>query len=99
MPDEPWTELGYAHRLVRVYGERLRYVAAWQRWLLWDGRRWAADDTGQAARWAKVIARRLTTEAMAITDAAERKAAVNLARRGESAASVRGALTLASTEK
>jgi putative DNA primase/helicase len=98
IPDEPWTELGYAHRLVKVYGDRLRYVPAWQRWLLWDGKRWAPDATGQAARWAKVIARRLTTEALALTDEADRKVKVPAARRGESAASVRGALSLASTE-
>jgi hypothetical protein len=24
LPREPWTELGYAHRLVHVYGDRLR---------------------------------------------------------------------------
>ena len=45
---EPVTELGYARRLVKVYGARLRYVPAWRRWLLWDGTRWAHDSTGQA---------------------------------------------------
>ena len=48
LPDEPKTELGYARRLVHVYGAHLRYVAAWRRWLVWDGRRWAHDATGQA---------------------------------------------------
>lgn len=33
MPDEPRTELGYAHRLIHVYGDRLRYVPVWRRWL------------------------------------------------------------------
>jgi putative DNA primase/helicase len=98
MPGEPWTELGYAHRLIRVYGDRLRYVPAWRRWLVWDGTRWARDDTGQAARWMKVIARKLTTDAYAIVDKDERRTAVNAARRGESSAGVSGALTLASTE-
>lgn len=98
MPGEPWTELGYAHRLIRVYGEELRYVPAWRRWLVWDGARWARDDTGQAARWMKVIARRLTTDAYAITDDQRRRAAIREARRGESSAGVSGALTLASTE-
>jgi putative DNA primase/helicase len=98
MPDEPKTELGYARRLIAVYGDRLRYVPVWNRWLVWDGRRWAHDSTGQAPRWMKVIARRLTTDALALEDGQERKAAMNLARRAESAASVRGALTLASTE-
>jgi putative DNA primase/helicase len=98
LPHEPKTELGYARRLIVVYGDRLRYVPAWNRWLVWDGRRWAHDSTGQAQRWMKVIARRLTTDALAIEGDQERKAAMSLARRAESAASVRGALTLASTE-
>jgi putative DNA primase/helicase len=98
LPSEPKTELGYARRLIAVYGDRLRYVPAWNRWLVWDGQRWVHDSTGQAPRWMKVIARRLTTDALAMPGEQERKAAMNLARRAESAAAVRGALTLASTE-
>lgn len=99
MPGEPKTELGHARRLIHVYGHRLRYVPAWRRWLVWDGIRWCPDATGQAARWAKMIARRLTTDALGITDDAKRRAALNVARRGESSAGVAGALTLASTEE
>ena len=98
LPSEPKTELGYARRLITVYGDRLRYVPAWNRWLVWDGKRWAHDATGQAQRWMKVIARRLTTDALAIEGDQERRSAMSLARRAESAASVRGSLTLASTE-
>ena len=99
MPGEPVTELGYARRLIRVYGERLRYVSAWRRWLVWDGQRWAHDTSGQAPRWMKAIARRLTSDALAIENERDRQAALNLARRGESAAGISGALTLASTEE
>lgn len=98
LPDEPWTEFGYARRLIHVYGNRLRYVPAWRQWLVWDGQRWAHDSTGQAQRWMKVIARRLTTDAMAIQNDQERRATEGLARRGESSAGVKGALTLAGTE-
>ena len=76
MPDEPKTELGYAKRLIPVYGDRLRYVPAWSRWLVWDGKRWAHDTTGQAARWMKVIARRVTDDALAIEDDRRRRAAL-----------------------
>ena len=98
IPNEPKTELGYAHRLIAVYGDRLRYVPAWRRWLVWDGKRWAYDGTGQSARWMKSIARRVTADALALEDEKERKAALNIARRGESSAGVAGALTLAGTE-
>jgi putative DNA primase/helicase len=99
MPTEPRTELGYAHRLAHVYGDRLRYVPAWRRWLIWDGKRWEHDTTGQAQRWMKAIARRVTADALAIKDSQQRKMMVNLARRGESSAGVNGALTLAGTEQ
>ena len=98
LPDEPSTDLGYARRLVHVYGGRLRYVPAWRRWLIWDGRRWAHDSTVQAARWMKAIARRLTADALAIEDPLKRSAALSAARRGESSRAIAGALTLASTE-
>ena len=98
LPDEPRTELGYARRLVKVFGGRLRYVPAWRRWLVWDSTRWAHDSTGQAARWMKAIARRLTADALAIEDADDRRKALAAARRGESSHAIAGALTLASTE-
>jgi putative DNA primase/helicase len=98
LPAEPFTELGYARRLIHVYGPWLRHVGAWNRWLVWDGRRWVHDTEGQAARWQKIIARRVTNAALDIADEAARKAALHLARRHESAAGVAGALRLASTE-
>jgi putative DNA primase/helicase len=98
LPSEPRSELGYARRFVAVFGDQVRYVPAWRRWLVWDGKRWAHDETGQVARWAKTIARRVTTDAAAIVNKDERKAALNIARRGESAAGVAGMLTLAGTE-
>jgi putative DNA primase/helicase len=98
LPDEPKTELGYARRLIAVYGDRLRYIPVWRRWLVWDGARWAHDTTGQSARWMKAIARRITADALAIEDEQKRRSALSLARRGESSAGVAGALTLAGTE-
>jgi hypothetical protein len=37
--------------------DRLRYVAPWKRWMLWDGERWRADDTQRAFDLARDIAR------------------------------------------
>jgi putative DNA primase/helicase len=99
MPDEPHTEYGYARRLVDVYGDRLRFVPAWRRWLVWDGTRWAHDDSGQAHRWMKATARRLTVDAMSVMDADRRRAALRETKRAESAAGVAAALTLAGTER
>jgi putative DNA primase/helicase len=44
---------GNAERLILMCGEDLRYCHAFKKWLAWDGRRWAVDDTDQARRLAK----------------------------------------------
>ena len=93
LPGEIDSQYGYA-RLIHVYGGQLRYVPEWKWWLAWDGRRWAHDTTGQAARWMKSIARRVTADALAGRD----DQAVSRARHAESAPAIAGALTLAGTE-
>lgn len=99
MPGEPWTQLGYANRLVKVFGDDLRYVRAWQQWLYWDGRRWARDATGHAQRRAKGIARLLTHVAAECPDAGQRKDLKAQARSGETNAFIGGMLTLAGTDE
>ena len=47
------TDYGNAQRLVRDHGHDLKYVPAWGKWLVWDGRRWAEDGTGEIVRRAK----------------------------------------------
>jgi putative DNA primase/helicase len=98
LDDEPVTELGYAHRLIGAFGDYIRFVPAWKRWLVWDACRWKPDETGQVDRWMKIIARDQTTAALQIADPAVRKARMRDTSRAESSAAVRGALTLASTE-
>jgi putative DNA primase/helicase len=44
---------GNAERLIAMYGEDLRFCHAFKKWLVWDGMRWAVDDTDQARRLAK----------------------------------------------
>jgi putative DNA primase/helicase len=99
MPDEPWTQLGYAHRLVAVYGGQLRYVPAWKRWMVWDGKRWAHDQTGYAQRWAKLIARGMTDVVLASDDPTLRRDCYPIAEKGETNAFISGVLSLASTER
>jgi putative DNA primase/helicase len=47
------TDLGNARRVVQRHGADLRYVHPWRTWLVWDGRRWAEDMTGEAVRRVK----------------------------------------------
>lgn len=43
---------GNACRLKALFGNDLRYCHAMKKWLVWDGRRWAVDDTEQARGFA-----------------------------------------------
>jgi hypothetical protein len=47
------TDHGNSIRLARQHGQDLRHCHPWRQWLVWDGRRWRADDTGEVARRAK----------------------------------------------
>jgi putative DNA primase/helicase len=46
-------DTGNAERLILMFGNRLRHCPALRKWLVWDGRRWAVDDTGASRRLAK----------------------------------------------
>lgn len=99
MPIEPYTEYGHARRLVFEYGDGLRYVPAWKKWLVWDGTRWRPDTTGAVHRRAKILARSALNWTSEIPDKKERDKAYTAAKRLESSRGVGGILTLAGTEK
>jgi putative DNA primase/helicase len=44
------TDVGNGLRLVRQFGEDLRYVITWKKWLLWRDGRWMLDE-GAAVEW------------------------------------------------
>ena len=60
-PDDPsstpreidHTDIGNGRRLVKQFGDRLRYVHALKRWLIWDGTHWRIDDDLGVVRFAK----------------------------------------------
>jgi DNA primase catalytic core len=44
-------ELGNALRFAAQFGTRVRYVATWGVWILWNGTHWTIDNAQQAQRW------------------------------------------------
>ena len=53
------TDIGNSERLIRMYGDDVRYCATLKTWFVWDGRRWEQDETNRmldlATRTAKAI--------------------------------------------
>jgi putative DNA primase/helicase len=47
------TDTGNAKRLVKRHGADLRYCHPWNKWLVWDGRRWLPDATADVTYRAK----------------------------------------------
>ncbi len=92
------TDLGNAARLVAHHGQDLRYCYPWGAWLIYDGRRWAVDDTGEIHRRAKQTVKEIYREASAAADDEVRKAIAKHAVRSESENRIQAMISLAKSE-
>jgi putative DNA primase/helicase len=92
------TDYGLAERLVHHHGDDLRHVFAWHRDLVYDGRRFALDETGEAVRRTKRTVRAVYVEAADEPDDGRRKALADFARKAEAKAKIDAALDLARSE-
>ncbi len=57
------TDCGNAERFAEQHGADVRYCHQWAKWIVWDGRRWAVDQSGKVMRLAKRTARSIYVEA------------------------------------
>lgn len=100
------TDTGNAERLVSMFGDRIRFVTAWEKWLAFDGHRWAIDDKRQMERAAKAVARAIADDGDELIEKAgndEKKlklagAVKAHARRSESTAAKKAMLVSAQAE-
>jgi putative DNA primase/helicase len=53
------TDLGNAERFCADHGHNVRYLPAWKKWLVWDGKRWSVDDTLEVQAMAKRTIRKM----------------------------------------
>jgi putative DNA primase/helicase len=57
-----FTDEALALRFTERHKNRLRYVASWGRWLIWDGVAWRFDDTMKAFDLARAVCRSAAAE-------------------------------------
>ena len=95
---EPCTELGNARRFIRQHGQDLRFVPLWKKWLLWDGTRWAVDDTYKVTQRAKETVRSLPTELASIQEDEKRRAFLQHIARSEGYRWIANIVELAKSE-
>lgn len=93
------TDAGNAEAFEFLHGHRFRFDHSRGKWLAWNGRYWAKDETGEADRAAVQTAREFLKAAMQIPDPEDRKDAVDWAFRNESSYGRRAMLASAETIK
>jgi phage/plasmid primase, P4 family, C-terminal domain len=89
----PLTDSGNGERIVTLFGEEIRFCIEMDKWLVWDGKRWAVDQRKVATQRAKQMARLLYTQAVGSETISK------WARKSESHVAITAALKRASTEK
>ncbi len=92
------TDLGNGERFAARYGGQVRYVAAWDKWLLWDGRRWREDATAEVMRLAKFTAKSIHAEAAIAEDEDVQKKITKWAFDSQSRSRLEAMLALAKSE-
>lgn len=94
----PYTDSGNGERLAALYKDEIAFCVEMGKWLIWDGRRWAVDDSDKVGQKAKAMARLLAAQAAGIADKDERKTAEKWARKSESHAGITATLKRAAGE-
>ena len=78
------TDMGNAERLVKRYGEYLRYCYETGYWLVWNGKAWEKDNGDRVMALAKETVREIYTEATNASDRSKRKEIADHAKKSES---------------
>lgn len=92
------TDLGNAERLVACYRDRIRYCPPRRKWLMFDGKRYAWDETGEVHRLAKQTVRAIYGEAKHAHDREHAQEIGKHAHRSESAGAIEAMLKHAQSE-
>ncbi len=92
------TDIGNAMRLVDSFGQYIRYCYPFNKWFVWDGRRWNDNCDGQLQRFCKDTVRQIYIEAIALQDDSLHKAAVKHALSSQSDVRIKAMISTAQSE-
>lgn len=94
----PLSDIGNAQRLAARHGNDLRYCSQLGHWLVWDGRRWATEETLEVERRAKETALAMYRVVPRIADNEQRQGFLRFATRSQSESSIRAMTKLTRSE-
>lgn len=97
--DKRLTDSANAERWVELHGERFRWHAGRQCWMVWDGTRWGVDDGAEALRTTKDVGVSWLQRDAPTSDPQFMAACIVHAKRSESAGARRAMLQLAAAEE
>ena len=89
------TDLGNALRFLALHGDKARYCPPWNRWLIWDGKRWRVDESLEVYRLAFEVVKSIHQEAANAEDSEDRKRLGKWALASESGGHIEKMLKLA----
>jgi putative DNA primase/helicase len=92
------TDIGNAERLAHYYADQLKYCHPWNKWVVWDGKKWSEDDTGIINQLAKKTVRKIYDEAKQSEDDNKRQAIAKHAILSESNGRIKAMISLAKSE-
>ena len=78
-----FTEGWLSRKFVELRGDNLRYCYVWDKWIIWTGRRWEIDNTGEVYRKARDVIKKLLKEASETDDDKTRKALSGFAHKSD----------------
>lgn len=95
---EELSDLSLGERFAVLEKDNLRFCPQWKRWLIWDGARWARDDTTEAQRRMQKMIRGLLELTETVGDHDDREKLAKQVRRYTQRRKLDDALVMASTQ-
>ena len=92
------SDLGNAERMAHHCGNDIKYCHQWKKWLVWDGVKWADDETGLVNTFAKNTVRKIYEEAKHSEDDNKRQSIARHALISESNGRIKAMVSLAQSE-
>jgi putative DNA primase/helicase len=91
------TDTTNADRLIKQFGDVIRYNPAWKKWLVWDGRHWEVDEGEvQINEYVKIMVRGIYRDMLDTSDYKERLEIEKFAVSSESMRRINACISLAS---
>jgi putative DNA primase/helicase len=93
------TDMGNADRLIALHGDEILFCYPWNTWLVWNGKRWQRDETGEIDRKAEATVRSIYAEAAQEPDRERRFEIVKHAKQSESASKIKAMIDRAKNRR